>query len=562
MANDYDIGKAFKAIEDELIASMIRNLDRHKAEETKEGYKWSMWQAEQLKALEKYKRDNHEKYGKQFQDINSQIGELIRTARSEGGMSQEAAILKAIKQGFPAKKISAGATAEFFRLNDRKLGALIKATTNDMQKAETAVLRMVNDQYRKVIFNSQVYANSGAGTYEKAVDMATKDFLSAGLNCVEYKNGARHTLADYADMAIQTASKRAYLQGEGEKRHEWGIHTVIMNKRGNPCPKCLPFVGKVMIDDVWSGGSKKDGSYQLMSTAIAAGLYHPRCRDSHTTYFPGISTPPDDKYTRQELVDVEKQAKQDSQEQYAERQADKFGRLAKYSLDQDNQRSYSYKENKFNDQKIMLQAKKFTDREDADKHYRHGTEELWDKLTEGEKKALYEYTGSSYIKINKALRSGNETSEGIQKYIENMTNAIDKSRLDEPVWVRRGVSANGVKGLFKVNELDKDTIKSFVGKSVTEKGFMSTGVSKESGFSGINLEICLPQNTKAVYAEPFSAYGGTNSDGNWNGKETAKYIGEEAELIVQRGSVFEVKDIKVDDNGKISSIVLLLIQQI
>lgn len=137
--------------------------------------------------------------------------------------------------------------------------------------------------------------------------MATKDFLKAGLNCVEYANGARHTLADYADMAIRTAIKRAYLQGEGEKRKEWKIYTVIMNKRGSPCPLCIPFVGKIMIDDVWSGGPK-DGispitgvKYPLMSAAIAAGLYHPRCRDSHTTYFEGISTPPDGRYTREEL---------------------------------------------------------------------------------------------------------------------------------------------------------------------------------------------------------------------------------------------------------------------
>ena len=101
--------------------------------------------------------------------------------------------------------------------------------------------------------------------------MATKDFLAAGLNCVEYKNGARHTLSDYIDMAIRTASKRAYLQGEGAMRKEWGIHTVIVNKRGNPCPKCLPFCGKVLIDDVWSGGSSKDGKYPLMSHAIKKG---------------------------------------------------------------------------------------------------------------------------------------------------------------------------------------------------------------------------------------------------------------------------------------------------
>lgn len=343
---EYDIGGAFKAIEDELIASMIRNMDRHRAEETKEGVEWSMWQAEQLKALEKYKRDNQKRFKGRFQDLNKEMGELIRISRQRGNMQQEVKILDAIRKGFPAKKISQGVTAEFFRLNDRKLEALIKATTNDMQQAETAVLRMANDQYRKAIFNAQVYANSGAGTYEKAVDMATKDMLSRGLNCVEYVNGARHTLADYADMAIRTASKRAYLQGEGEKSREWGITTVIMAKRGNPCPKCLPFVGKVLIDDVWSGGKKSDGPYPLMSKAIASGLYHPRCKDSHTTYFPGISTA-DDTWTRKELEAVGQANKQEAWQQYAARQSEKYGRLAEYSLSPENQKQYKQKSEKW-----------------------------------------------------------------------------------------------------------------------------------------------------------------------------------------------------------------------
>ena len=341
--DSYDIGKAFAAIENELIASMIRNMRRHKVEEVKEDKQWSMWQAEQLKSLEKYKKANQKKYSKQFRDINTQIEGLIKAAKTEGSMSQEIAILEAIKRGFPARKAAAGATAEFFKLNQRKLEALFKATTKDMQKAETAVLRMANDQYRKAIFNAQVYANSGAGTYEQAVDMATKDMLSAGLNCVEYKNGARHTLADYAYMAVQTASKRAYLQGEGQKRQEWGISTVVMNKRGNPCPKCLPWVGKVLIDDVWSGGSRKDGKYPLMSKAIAAGLYHPRCKDSHTTYFEGISTPPDDKFTKKELKVIEKNIKHEEKRQYVDRQVNKYSRLQKYSLDGQNQKSYGIK---------------------------------------------------------------------------------------------------------------------------------------------------------------------------------------------------------------------------
>ena len=85
--NEYDIGAAFQAIEDELIKSMIRNMDRHRAEETKEGIEWSMWQTEQLKALEKYKKDNQKRYRKQFQDLNKEMGELIRISRQRGNMT-------------------------------------------------------------------------------------------------------------------------------------------------------------------------------------------------------------------------------------------------------------------------------------------------------------------------------------------------------------------------------------------------------------------------------------------------------------------------------------------
>ena len=358
--DEYDLAEAFERIEYELMSSMIRNMDRHRAEETEEGYNWSMWQAEQLKALEKYKKNNQKKYQKQFKSINAQIEEVIRQARQKGNMQQEIRILQAIKKGCKVhgkNKSSAhqAMSAEFFKLNDRKLEALIKATIEDMEKGETAVLRKANDDYRKAIFNAQVYANSGAGTYEKAVDMATKDMLSRGLNCIEYANGARHTLSDYADMAIRTASKRAYLQGEGEKRREWGVTTVIMAKRGNPCPKCLPFVGKVLIDDVWSGGSK-DGvnpetgkKYPLMSYAISKGLYHPRCKDSHTTYFPGISTA-DDSWTEDELKKVGLQAKREARQQYAERQVEKYDRLAEYSLDPENKNAYAVKRNEWKDQ--------------------------------------------------------------------------------------------------------------------------------------------------------------------------------------------------------------------
>lgn len=338
---DYDIEKAFKAIEDELIASMMRNLASHRAEETDMGFNWSQWQVEQLKALEKYKTQNKKKFTKSFSNINDSIDAMIFAARQEGGTEQEQKILRALKKGLKASKVSQGAEGAFFRLNTRKLEALIKATKNDFGTAEKAMLRMSEDKYRQIIFNAEVYAATGAGTYEKAVDMATKDFLKAGINCIEYSNGARHSMKSYAKMAIQTACKRAYLTGEGEMRQSWGISTVIMNKRANACPKCLPFVGKILIDDVWSGGKASDGPYPLMSSAMAAGLYHLNCKDVHTTYFPELDDEPDSKFSKKELEQVKKDYRQDQKQQYAGRMVEQFDRLSKYSIDPDNKKVYT-----------------------------------------------------------------------------------------------------------------------------------------------------------------------------------------------------------------------------
>lgn len=515
--DEYDIGLAFQAIEDELMASMVRNMKRHRAWEDAEGMHWEQWQALQLKALEQYKKNNQKRFKGRFKDLNNEIESLIYAAHQQGGMDQEKAILRAIKKGLPAKKVSRGATAEFFKINDRKLDALIKATTNDMEKAETAVLRRANDQYRKVIYNAQVYANTGAGTYEKAVDMATKDMLSAGLNCVEYANGARHTLSDYADMAIRTASKRAYLQGEGQKRQEWGLHLVIMNKRGNPCPKCLPFVGKVLIDDVWSGGSKADGDYPLMSSAISAGLYHPRCKDGHTTYFPGISTSPNDKFSRQELAEVEKQSKQEAKQQYATRQHDKFGRLAKYSLDPENQKHYQQKAEQWRnvrfrtgnqdsrgyaDKKRPLADFQAVSQEKVVDTLRKESEEWINGLTEKEKRAIRKYTYNSgdrkpnrfFERLNAMLRGDAAGDNRLKEYADTISNALKKNKLKQDIIAYRGVDIDPTAGAE-------------IGDIVAPGQFFSTSVIDARSFgAGYKIVVYAKKGSNAAYVEALSHF--------------------------------------------------------
>ena len=433
----YNLSEAFEAIENELISSMMRNLKRHQAEETDLGFEWEQWQALQLQALEEYRRRNMKKFPPRFNKLNAQIEEALRRSYGDGRTAQERKILKAIQMGFKPSKMSYSGDMElegsFFGVNDRKLDALINAVDSDMSRAEYAVLRRADDQYRQVIFNAQVYANTGAGTYKKAVDMAARDFLRAGLDCVEYKNGSRHTLEDYADMAIKTANKRAYLQGEGSMRDEWGVPTVIMNKRNCPCPLCAPFVGRVFIDDVWSGGRAAGADfgispvtgikYPLLSDAIAKGLYHPRCKDVHSTYFEGISTPPEgSQYTADELDEMAQKYEAQQKQGYCERQEKRYQRISRYSLDEDNQRIYGARAKAFGEkaEQFGRLANSF---KTPDKNI-SGTVEKSGKsgIIESDKIDLSKYIGKDIVETdNQHIR------EWYYANVSDIPNQIDKS---------------------------------------------------------------------------------------------------------------------------------------
>lgn len=340
---DYDIGEAFQRIEDEMLASMSRNLKRHLKKEKEEGLNYAMWQAEQLKALDEFKKNNAEAFKDYFGIVNEQLGQILEACNKTGQLDQEAKILEAIQEGWDAPKAAKGIQGTFFKINERKMNALIKATKKDMAKAETAMLRQANDVYRKTIYNAQVYYNSGAGTLSQCVDMATKDFLAKGITCVEYANGAMVGIDSYARMVLRTTQTRAYLMGEATMRDEWGINTVIVNKRGVACPLCIKWVGKVYYDDVWgSVPVPSPAKYPKLSTAVHGGLYHPNCRDMHSTYFEGISTPPEP-MTKEQIDEANRVYLLEQRQRYNERQIRKYKRLVTGSVDDENVLKYSQK---------------------------------------------------------------------------------------------------------------------------------------------------------------------------------------------------------------------------
>ena len=78
---------------------------------------------------------------KQFKSINSKVEEMIHTARADGNAEQDAKILEAIKDGFTPNMPAGESTGEFFKVNDRKLDALVKSTTRGFLEHHQSVCR-------------------------------------------------------------------------------------------------------------------------------------------------------------------------------------------------------------------------------------------------------------------------------------------------------------------------------------------------------------------------------------------------------------------------------------
>lgn len=521
----YDVSRAFERIENELLESMIRNLKKHKAEETELGFEWTQWQAVQLEELQRFKIEAAKKYGLEFKSMNQKIRETIAEAMMQGASDEEVNVLKAIEKGLVLNR-EQGLSAGFFQANQKRLDALMNAVEHDMKTAQTAVLRYTNDQYRKIIFQSQVAASSGALTYDKAVDMATSDFLKKGINCITYSNGAVHNIASYADMAVRTASKRAYLMGEGQKRQEWGISTVILNKRFNACPLCMPFEGKVLIDDVWSGGSAKDGNYPLMSSAMAAGLYHPNCKDKHSTYFEGISPKPESRFYEEKPVIKERQLIENKLN-HAKRQAKSYNRLAKNSLDAENQETYRARATEWRDKvkEYREQLNSFEENNglelkgiepqskpeynyvnvegDVLKRIKASSDRWFKKLTGTQQESVRLLTGGKYYHDLNEMVYNKSFNPSNREELVNMANVLDESfkkfKLEDDIIAYRGMSKKEFNNLIK-----GDTFNEFKHLSIDKE--VAKRFAKRGNDNGVVVKFHLPKGTNGAYIGDYSQF--------------------------------------------------------
>jgi hypothetical protein len=144
-----------------------------------------------------------------------------------------------------------------------------------------------------------------------------------------------------------------------------------------------------------------------------------------------------------------------------------------------------------------------------------------EQWTGSQKEAIQRYTGSSYRDINGQLRTGNGSRQ------DETIRQMDKGMRAMPkdILVHRGTTLEN----FGVDS--EEELKTLLGGTVKEKGYLSTSVGGSAAFSSkpVIMEIEIPKGARAAYVDHISVCSG------------------EKEMIIARGT--EMRILSIDETG-------------
>lgn len=329
------IADVFALLELELIRSLKQALLAGKKER-------AGWKLRRLQDVQAYRRRNQQIVADHLPQLEKQTAALLQEAYRAG-------VLDTAEQHREQADPTYILEGDFDGVDDRRLDALVQEVNENFRTVETAALRRVEDIYKKIAYQAQIAQATGAVTMEQAVDQAAKQFLERGIDCVQYADGRRVNIASYAEMALRTAATRSKCRGDAALRRQLGVDTVLVSQYGACSETCLPWQGRVYIDDVWGdpvemgadglAESRNGHRYMLLSVAVAEGLFHPNCRHSLSTWYEGISKPP----PVLDAAAIRRTAALESRQRELERKVRKYKRLEAGALDPDNERKYRQK---------------------------------------------------------------------------------------------------------------------------------------------------------------------------------------------------------------------------
>ena len=174
---------------------------------------------------------------------------------------------------------------------ERAARAIRRDLISELEDVRFRITRLPNDIYKAIAPEAAIYqVRDNDFTSAHAQAAAWRVFVSQGVTGFTDRSGRNWSLSAYVEMAVRTASARAFNASHLERMHALGIDYFSVPDTGHPCPLCFPWQHKVLTD-----GPIADPVIRVDATiaeATAAGLFHPNCRHVLTPVIPGVTRLP------------------------------------------------------------------------------------------------------------------------------------------------------------------------------------------------------------------------------------------------------------------------------
>jgi hypothetical protein len=250
-------------------------------------------------------------------------GNAITQAAIEGGSAARAQL--ALPQGesgpgggIPTPPPGFGLTPEQppFDLSmphgERAAQAIRDDVVSSLEDVRRRITRLPDDIFKAIAPHGaigQVLDNEITPAQAQAA--AWRVFTQNGVTGFVDRAGRNWSMSAYVEMAVRTASARAFNDSHMQTMRAVGIKYFTVPSHGSTCPLCYPWQGAVLTDAANPDPTvATDGT---IDEAVAAGLFHPNCRHTLAPYFPGIT----DLHQQPPWSDEQQAEYEDSQRQRA-----------------------------------------------------------------------------------------------------------------------------------------------------------------------------------------------------------------------------------------------------
>lgn len=346
---------------------------------------------------------------------------------------------------------------------------------------------------RSIARDEQLHTLIAGGTAKQAGRRVASLVKSNGIHAVRYSNGARHGLAEYADMAVRTQTGLAYNRG------------ALDNARAHDVRYVEVFDGPNCGWDGHNDATMADGLIVPVEESYGFELSHPNCQRSLSGR-PDVRTPDQARDATRSTTAAQRE---DMRAALTSRHDAKLAARRKRLADRAERVG------------APAPPRRFTDTEEA-KAYRDQFDVTAD-LTYEENGTLTRYTGASFRRINEGLRSGEPLTKAVQRDVDDMHAAFGKARaLDEDVVVHRGIDE------MHPVAVHAESGKLQPGAVIRDDGFLSTSldtqVAEEFALwgkkGGYRFELTATRGTRTLAGDRF-----------------------ESELIFNSGTRFEITEV-------------------